>query len=90
MNNGIAMVPQSVAFDSFLETDLLGKDLDRATSKSLVADTTHPVFCDRHMAITTPVAGRQSVTKSQTCLFAESQNVPHPCYYPAFVHRGIG
>ena len=90
MDDRIAMVSQSVVFHAFLDIDLLRKYLDRATSESLVADTTYPVLGDRHMAITTLVAARQSLTKSQTCLFAESQNAPHSSYYPAFVHRGIG
>ena len=64
MDNGIAMISQSVAFHSFLGTDLLGKDLDRTASESLVADTTYPVFRDRHMAITTLVAARESLTES--------------------------
>ena len=90
MDNRIAVASQSAELKYMLEGDSLGKNLDRAASKPLVADNTYPILRDRYVPIATTVTTRQTVTKSKTCLLVEGKDAPHSSYYPAFVHCGVG
>jgi len=70
-------------------TNLLRKNLDDASAKPLIANSTHPILRHQHMSIAAPIATGQPIAQPQSCFLVEGQDIAQAGYDATFVDFGI-
>lgn len=69
--------------------DILRKDLDSTASKPLITNTTYSFLSDNDSPISTTVASRYAITKTDFCFFREGNSAPQANYDLSFIDNRV-